>query len=294
MDIESIYASAPRLLTGPRSRTRQQSSDLNMLDNHRISQVAETGQLTPRARRATQGQTTPPTINEQIDYFALQKASQPTPSDTTTMNSPKADALPESLRRSSMPDVTPFAQFVKNSPPSPSNSRPTSHASEILQSPAPAATATTTIPNTTTTTPSNPAPPQIPPRSEKRRNSPTPSSQQQQQQQRQQQSARSSFDGPSRASQVVRGHGTGFEILRPGSLAVQQSATSNSADEMERQRAFGAPPVSLQNGSSGSVGRRRSGSWEGGRKLRKKRRGSSGSESGVEFADGRLGGAVRG
>lgn len=278
LDIESIYASAPGLLSGPRPRTRQQSSDLNMLDNHRISQVAETGQLTPRARRATE---TPTMLAEQVDYFGLRKNSQPTVQDAAVSSFPKADALPESLQKLSMPDVTPFAQFVKNSPPSPSSSRPTSKQSESgfpqrpmsrAQSPSAPALAYSTVtapPLTTVANPSEPrtTSPPIPPKSEKRRASPNSS-----------RSHRSSFDGPSRASQVLRGHGTGFEILRPGSL---HAPAPNLADGMEQQRA--APPVSMYNHHGYTVtSGRRSNSSESRRKLQKKRRPSVDSQSSWE------------
>lgn len=259
-DNGSISAAAPRLLTGTSARDlppRRPSVDLELLNNHRMSQAAETGQLTPRTRRTgdwsgPSAQVSAVSIPDQSDYFVnamvtpLSELRSP-----VTPNSPKIDALPAAVRRSSMPEgVTPFSQFCQTAPPTPrpissqasiqerSPQRPQSHAVSIYTSApsSPIKTAPTPREPATTQTTSRPgSQPSLQPH-------------------------RSSFD--KRESQILRGHGSGFEILRPGSLNPPKPAEH----PMQRQRA--APPISLHNNDY----RPRSGSADSRKKLKKKRR----------------------
>ena len=254
-DSGPISASAPALLTGQaRPRTRHQSSgDLEMLNSHRKSQAAETGQLTPRGRR--QGQSYSVDFSayvssardsrsvERSDYFSTQsKMPSPTSgnsSPTNPFSTPKLNALPAAVRRSSMPDVTPFAEFCKRASHDP---RPESLRSQSRDS------AQSVLPKSDNQSPCNSAPSSpIIPASEGAAEMKLPHPK------------RISFE--KRASQVIRGHGTGFEILKPGSLKPPMP----KEHPMERQRA--APPISLENST-----RTRSNSMESRRKLQKKRR----------------------
>jgi hypothetical protein len=246
-DAGPISAAAPDLLSNaqPMARKRHQSADLVMLDTHRRSQAAETGQLTPKARRPGQSRDSSVaslphsavTPTEHSDYFSVRpKAMKTSDSDSPTnpFPSPKIDALPASVRRSSMPDVTPFAKFCQTAPPSPrpEGYRPASQevfsgVCTLDEVPSP-----DFVPARPSSTPPPPA-----------HTEPT----------------RPSFE--KRESQVVRGHGTGFEILKTGSLNPPPPPT----DPLERQRA--APPISLHN-----THRPRSSSAGSRNKLQKKRR----------------------
>lgn len=250
-DTESISASAPRLLSGqaaPISRPRQRSVDREMLDSHRISQAAETGQLTPRVRRHGQSRDSsiaslPASTTgsaEPNDYFVNRQKPRSSPpsedgSPTNPFSTPKIDALPAAIRRSSMPDVTPFAQFCQTAPPTP---RPAS------QERAPETQPQSDAQSVNTTAPASPI-------------TPAPSSPEAAQPT---EPKRSSFE--KRESQVLRGYGTGFEILRPGSLNPPPPAAEHP---MQRQRA--APPISLH-----TAYRPRSSSADSRKKLQKKRR----------------------
>ena len=239
-DSGPISASAPALLTSqPRPRTRQQSSsDLDLLNKHRTSQVAETGQLTPRGRRTGQslsmdlaGYSGPRRDSASLErpkHFSTRKEgafpASGAASPPTTPSSPKIEALPVAVRRSSMPDVTPFTEFCKRTS---QNGRP-----ESLRSPSRESTQTSTpvsgAQSPLASTPSSPIMPASEGAAEMKLPPPL---------------SKMHFEHriEQRASQVIRGLGTGFEILRPGSLnppAVEEST-------MERQRAM--PPVSLQN-----------------------------------------------
>ena len=260
-DDEPISASAPMLLMGqprPRPRTRQQSSDLDLLNSHRISQAAETGQLTPRARRPGQSKSVDLnravrprsafTLSERLDYFgANARPSSSGEGSSPTSTSPKLGALPPSIRRSSMPDVTPFAQFCQSTP-RPSSSRGNSIESMIDSRPN-----SVDSQSIYESAPSSPimlmsegaAELKLPPLK------------------------RMSFERT--APEIMRGHGSGFEILRPGSL----NPPLPKEHPMERQKA--APPVSLHNSS-----RPRSSSADSRRKLQKKRRPSVGSATGSD------------
>lgn len=263
-DNEPISASAPRLLNRPPAavtKRRQQSADLDMLNSHRVSLAAEIGQLTPRGRKPGQSgdrsSTSLPasasTPTDQSDCFMVpHKLTQAPPpegaSSTNSLTTLKTDALPASIRRTSMPDVTPFAKFCQTAPPTPrpessrppsqassSNVRPPSHCPSVYTS----APGSPIKPVPTSTTPSEPAEVEL---------------------------KRASFE--KRQSRVIRGEGTGFEILKPGSLNPPPLAEH----PMQRQRAV--PPVSLHSGYQP-----RSTSADSRRKLQKKRRQSLDSQT---------------
>ncbi|KAK0926109.1 hypothetical protein LTR57_004359 [Friedmanniomyces endolithicus] len=155
-----------------------------------------------------------------------------------------------------MPDVTPFVQFCGTAPLSPRlvgqdttpNTRRQSDATSIYTS---APTSPVTQGKGSSRSPSRAALPV--PRSESRSSEPK----------------RTSFE--KQPSTVIRGHGTGFEILRPGSL---NPALPINEHPMQRQRA--APPISLHN-SYRSRSRSSSAGSVAGRRLQKKRRQSFGS-----------------
>lgn len=255
-DDGSISAAAPGLLSNaqPPPRQRQPSLDLHMLDTHRISQAAETGQLTPKVRRPGQSREssvaslpTPPSaiMGGQYDCFPrlqqpLRTTSSGGNSPINLFSSPKIDALPPAVRRSSMPDVTPFAQFCATAPPPrPEGYRPLSQGSVTN---ARRNIEASSISTTASLMPlaSNPPTP------------PTPA------EQGIAQPKRTSFE--KQTLQVIRGYGSGFEILKPGSLNPPMPVEH----PIERQRA--APPVSLYNAY-----RPRSSSADSRRKLQKRR-----------------------
>lgn len=112
------------------------------------------------------------------------------------LSSPKISALPLAIRRTSMPDVTPFAQFCKMAPPSPSleSSRPdsldnikTAISTISERSSWDLGALSRDLPEVESIAASESASPK-----------------------------QSVFE--KQPSQVLRGQGTGFEILRPGSL----------------------------------------------------------------------------
>ncbi|KAK3720426.1 hypothetical protein LTR37_003838 [Vermiconidia calcicola] len=245
-DIEPISASAPGLLTAqPRPRPRQQSiKDLELLNSHRISQAAETGQLTPRGRRPGQSYSVDFTrqsrSTERTDYFGgLPNSTRQRESPTNPFATPKIETLPSAARRSSMPNVTPFAEFCKRAS---NDARPGSLRSssrDSAQSPARKSDSH----NSYDSGPPSP----IMPASEGAAAMKLPPPK------------RTSFEKRPQNAQVLRGHGTGFEILKTGSL----NPPLPREHPMERQRA--APPLSLHNATrtqSGSAGSRN--------KLRKK------------------------
>ncbi|KAH9827104.1 hypothetical protein Tdes44962_MAKER03073 [Teratosphaeria destructans] len=263
-----ISAAAPALLSNgrPANRTKHQSADLIMLDTHRISQAAETGQLTPKVRRPGQSRdssvaSVPQSATTPTDYFDYQALRQrqslqngaDVNSPTNTISSPKIDALPIAVRRSSMPDVTPFAKFCQTAPPSPTSprldsGRRISQESTRIGRPPSAQSRYYAAPATPLA--SNPPTPPPPAQSA------------------QQEEERPSFER--RESQVLRGHGSGFEILKRGSFPVPVE------NPLERQKAM--PPVSLQN----TYDRSRSRSTGPGNKLQKKRRASADSQASSE------------
>lgn len=263
-DSGPIASAAPNLLnqaaqTQPTPRVRHYLVDFEMLNNRRMSQAAETGQLTPCVKK-------PPKIAElpgsfpvgyslkndgDAGYFAIKTAqstqSSPGSSNENSPTSPRLDALPAALRRSSMPEgVTPFAQFVQTAS---SSSRPASLKS--LSSPE-RSRPMSEVPSVYASAPSSPTKPGT---AQQPINRPMLRS--------------SEKERP--PSQVIRGEGSGFEILKPGSLHPVMPVEQLD----EKQRAV--PPVSLHN-----YGRSGSRSSSTGRKLQKKRRPSVDSHTSSE------------
>lgn len=279
-DADPISAHAPRLLSY-HPRLRQHSTDLDLMQNHRMSQAAETGQLTPRVRksgrsgdwanfgRGSQGQ------QDLNDYFSQERRHSPSPTEEEQLAKgkgksplmlPKIDTLPAAVRRSSLPDVTPFAKFCQTAPTSPI-SRPVSADdknvprlrtdSQSIYTSAPSSPATA-IPLVEL-----PAPVHSAEQPRAQQPQPQPSTEAAQQK-------RASFER--RASAVVRGHGTGFEILKAGTL----NPVIPGETPLEKQR-YG-PPISLHNSNTS---RPRSSSTDSRRKLRKKRWPSADGEPGI-------------
>ncbi|KAK4508325.1 hypothetical protein PRZ48_002063 [Zasmidium cellare] len=265
-DTEPIAASAPRLLN-QQARPREKSHELDLMHHNRISQAAETGQLAPRVRRpgfsgewasiATSG--LPATNSELGDYFTQHRTRSPSPgeggtrlmkvSSNTSPTSPKIESLPPAVRRSSMPNVTPFTQFCQTAPPSPlpEGYRPVSADSNLTIRPR------LDSHDSFVSAPSSPiktSPVELPAHVPSQTDTDTKS-----------QPQRKSFEH--RASSVIRGHGTGFEILKPGTFTVS----------LPGEQALDGPPVSLQNSS-----RPRSSSADSRRKLLRKKRRPSGDE----------------
>lgn len=213
-DSGPISSAAPRLLNQePQARPRHHSVDFELLNSHRQSQAAETGQLTPKTRKPTSsvdlsnytGNGIASSSLKDLGYLEPKPGARTTstpPSPRDNPSPPKVDALPAAVRRSSIPDVTPFAQFVQTAPVMP---RPASLPFAVLEVekrseatlsqhsvPSPPVTSTTSTPTAAT------------------KNNPT--------EQAAAGAVRPSFEKERRGSQVLRGHGTGFEILQPGSL----------------------------------------------------------------------------
>ncbi|KAK1067422.1 hypothetical protein LTR74_006468 [Friedmanniomyces endolithicus] len=265
-DLEPISASAPLLFTQPipRPRPRKQSVDFELMQTHRLSQAAETGQFTPRVRRPGQSRDSSVAsvpASQRGDYFGDRHKIPYTPasrgvSPTHAISTPKIDALPAAVRRSSMPDVTPFVQFCGTAPLSPRlvgqdtipNTRRQSDAMSIYTS---APSSPVIQDNGSSHSPTRTPLPV--PQSESISSEPK----------------RTSFE--KQPSTVIRGHGTGFEILRPGSLN-----PTLPVDEHPMQRQRAAPPISLHN-SYRSRSRSSSAGSVAGRRLQKKRRQSFGS-----------------
>lgn len=264
-----ISSAAPRLLSQkPRARPRHHSADFELLNSHRQSQAAETGQLTPRTRKPTQsmdfqgyasdGITS--SGSDELGYFAINPKAASTPSSPKGgPSSPKVAALPAAVRRSSIPDVTPFAQFVQTAPSPP---LPATSQSSILKE---EKSSEVTRPSVQVPTTPHSSILESPIEASSNRSEQTVAG-----------AVRQSFEKDRRGSQVIRGHGTGFEILKPGSLPAV--ATPPASPPAEKQN--GLPPVSLQNHGrmrSRSRSRPRSGGsmGGGGRKLQKKKRQSS-------------------
>lgn len=256
-DIETIVAAAPNLFTvqPARPRPRHSSSvDIEMLNKHRTSQAAEVGQLTPRVRREGPSPTRPSTSDTHLDYFG--SPHRPKPWGTLdrspdSLHSSVFELPAEPVRRSSLPDVTPFTQFCQKAPrpncrpPSADSGygvgRRNSESMSIYETP--------------------PSSPIMPASDGAAALSLQPALTLP--------SLRASFDIKSEA-QVLRGHGSGFEILRPGSLNPKLPPAAITTDSMEKPRS--GPPISLHNNSRPQS--RRSSSMESRRKLQKKRRSS--------------------
>ncbi|KXS96773.1 hypothetical protein AC578_5344 [Pseudocercospora eumusae] len=91
------------------------------------------------------------------------------------------------------------------------------------------------------------------------------------------QPSRPSFE--KKASSVVRGHGTGFEILKPGTLGTPTGPAECVPEKLHKSQPH-APPISLHNSMrTANTSRPRSSSAGSGRRLQKKRRPSSESET---------------
>ncbi|KAK5115972.1 hypothetical protein LTR62_000428 [Meristemomyces frigidus] len=265
-EVEAITASAPRLFTQPTPRRRDHSADLALMDNHRRSQVKDTGQLAPRTRSAGQSRDSSIASMRQVaehhDHIANQQA--PSPSDVSPTDpcfNPKIDALPPAIRRFSMPDVTPFTQFCQSAPKSPKlepaamreSSPSRRRQSESLGRMA-------SIPYSPALSPISP----VTPTDSAMTLAATESKSMQYQP--------NSFEHV--VSPVVRGHGSGFEILKPGSLPPPEP----TEQPVERPR---GPPVSLHNSRRSRSRSSSTGSTR--RKLQKKRQPSVDSVHGREL-----------
>ncbi|PPJ53696.1 hypothetical protein CBER1_00888 [Cercospora berteroae] len=237
-EVGAASISAPDL-TGLPQRQRQQSLDLDLMQIHRMSQAAETGQFAPRTRKANFSGSRPSSSSNSAKHSLRLRARSESPvaRPATDVKVPAdhyqypsaIESLPEAARRSTLPDVTPFAQFCRTGPPSPTSSSSSGKRStnEIKAEPAPTSLNMAPTANETEIVPERTA---------------------------QKHSSQSSTEN--RESSVLRGHGSGFEILRPGTFAA------------ERRRSV--PPLSLYNG----MPQARPGSMDGPRKLQKKRRSS--------------------
>jgi len=262
-----ISSAAPTLLSQkPRARPRHHSADFELLNSHRQSQAAETGQLTPRTRKPTHSMDFPgytsdgitSSGSDNLGYFGSKAQAISTPSSPNGGPSPpKVAALPAAVRRSSIPDVTPFAQFVQTapSPPLPASAVKEEKSAEVPR----ASVQVLTTPHSSIL---------VSPAKEPSSGKP---------EQTVAGAIRRSFERERRGPQVIRGHGTGFEILKPGSLPAVPIPPASPPSE--KQSVNGLPLVSLQNHGrmrSRSRSRPRSGSLGGGgRKLQKKKRQSS-------------------
>ncbi|CAK4032816.1 Hypothetical predicted protein [Lecanosticta acicola] len=278
-DNEPIAASAPRLLNHqPRSRPRQHSSDLDLMQSHRNSQAAETGQFTPRFRRpgpsgdwsnfSRISHTTP---TESNDYFSQQRKESPSITDENAVSHAKGkhvspiDTLPAAVRRSSLPDVTPFAKFCQTAPSSPISPPGIAYDRETPRLRSDSTNIHASAPSSpATVVPLAELPATVPISSP-----PQPSTQQSPAAPGAVQQTRTSFER--RASSVLRGHGTGFEILKAGTL----KPVIPGENAVDRPNA--GPPVNLHDSSDS---RPRSSSTDSRRKLRKKRWPSADGEGG--------------
>lgn len=224
---------------------RQQSSkDLDLLNSHRVFQAAETGQFTPRGGRPGQSHSAdftpssrppgePIVFESALDTRPVHRQSGSESGTSANLDlTAKVEALPPAFRRSSLPDLTPFTEFCKRIS---QDARPGSSRSRSRDSTQSEASKSESPVDSTTSSPIIAA-------SEGAAELKLPLGQ------------RPSFE--ERVSQVLRGQGSGFEILKPGSF----DWTSPS------QRPSAAPPVSLCNGS-----RARSGCDDERNRLRKKR-----------------------
>ncbi|EMD00709.1 hypothetical protein BAUCODRAFT_29069 [Baudoinia panamericana UAMH 10762] len=298
-DTEPISAAAPKLLTHqPSSKPRNRSVDFEMMNSHRVSLAAETGQLAPRTRRpGRSGECTNVglvTNPEQSDYSSQRSAALLSPvqstSPTSPLSTPRVEALPPAVRRASMPDVTPFTQFCQSTPPSPQLERrrlTDLHSYTTTSAQYQGADTTVSLPSDIpaelpAAVPTMPA--RSPPISRAlivhpASMAPPPE--------------RTSFE--KRGSQILRGHGTGFEILKPGSLNPTLPFHLLPANDGSHEKQHTAPPVSLHNAYRSSRSRSRSSSvGAAGRKLQKKRRASTDSTASNETHRSWLKGSNRG
>lgn len=256
-DSGPISSAAPRLLTQkPQARPRHHSADFELLNRHRKSQAAETGQLTPKTRKPTSSVDlsgcTGNGISNDPGYFGGKpdaKTTSKPPSPRENPSPPKVDALPAAVRRSSIPDVTPFAQFVQTAPAMP---HPASLPFAVVEAEKRSDIA---LPQRSVRSP--PVPLTAPMQAAVNMKGST--------EQAAAGAVRPSFEKERRGSQVLRGHGTGFEILQPGSLPAMAPAVSPPPEKYHA-----VPPVSLQQYARSRS--RSSSRGSRGRKLQKKRR----------------------
>ncbi|KXT17906.1 hypothetical protein AC579_5936 [Pseudocercospora musae] len=301
-DSEPIAAAAPGLLNH-QIKQRQHSTDLDLMHSHRMSQAAETGQLTPRIRRpGFSGEwasiaNTPMAISaEPSDYFCRARSQSPDKShlagslasSARTFVPPSIDTLPPAVRRASLPGpkVASFADFCQTAPPSPmrDHHRPASAGSVMSTKSAmqivgdslsefmsaPSRPAETTAPRIRPPEPST-QPKETP--------APRPA-----------QPSSSSFE--KKASSVVRGHGSGFEILKPGTFGTPTAPAEHVPEKLQKSQPQ-APPISLHNSvRTANTSRPRSSSAGSGRRLQKKRRPSSESETSSDGRSGSRGSVV--
>jgi hypothetical protein len=258
-DSGPISSAAPRLFTQKtQARPRHHSVDFELLNSHRQSQAAETGQLTPKTRKPTSSvdlSGVASSSSRDLGYFALKadgKISLTPPLPRDNPSPPKVDALPAAVRRSSIPDVTPFTQFVQTAPAMPRSASLQFPVAEGGKSPEAASPKPSIL-----SPPINSIAPQLPAAKKNvHAEQATPGA------------VRPSFEKERRASQVLRGHGTGFEILQPGSLPAMIPALLPPPE-----KSHAVPPVALQNYTRARS--RSSSRGSTGRKLQKKRRGLS-------------------
>ncbi|GAB7325696.1 hypothetical protein MBLNU13_g09667t1 [Cladosporium sp. NU13] len=260
-DSGPISSAAPRLLNQkPQARPRHHSVDFELLNSHRQSQAAETGQLTPKTRKPTSsvdlsgytGNGIASSSSKDLGYFSLKPGAKTTstpPSPQDNPSPPKVDAPPDAVRRSSIPDVTPSAQFVQNAPAMP---RPASLPFAVVEVEKRSEAALSKHPVPSLPIVSTTSAPAV-----ATKNSPT--------EQAAAGAVRPSFEKERRGSQVLRGHGSGFEILQPGSLPAMTPAISPPPEKYHA-----VPPVSLQKYARSRS--RSSSRGSTGRKLQKKNR----------------------
>lgn len=129
------------LQNNQKTKKQKQSTDLDL---RRISQAAETGQLTPRVKkRDEQGEQARNLHHEIGDYdfhYApppLNRRGQSSPTDRSPPTTPWPSSpqlenplLPPSVFRSSLPDVTPFTEFCMSGPTVLQKNRRTSDVSD--------------------------------------------------------------------------------------------------------------------------------------------------------------------
>lgn len=268
-DSNPISSAAPKLLTHKsKARPRQHSADFELLNSHHRCQAAEIGQFTPRKRKPTWSAEVVGYMSDGVPSSGSEDAgySEPRPAQAAAVSAPsslkndpsppKIAALPAAVRRSSLPNVTSFAQFLQTAPALPQSASPQSleeelqrHRKRDVKAPI-TMTATPPIQETASSVkPEDVVAGAVQP----------------------------SFEKTRRPSQVIRGHGTGFEILKPGSLEPLLLEPSPSPSPERKHR---VPPVSLH---SYARSRSRSSSLGStGRKLQKKRRLSIGTETSLE------------
>lgn len=236
-DSGPISSAAPSLLNHtPQTKSRHHSVDFELLDSHRQAQAAETGDLTPRTSRPTNSMDLHGYLSSrfaasgsgELGYFGPKAVTtiSSTPASPSRDPSPaKVAALSAAARRTSIPDVTPSAQFVQNASSMPRRGSLQIPLAEMEKSPE-------------VSKPSNMAGP--PPDQVVKMASPKPK-RTSMSEQTTDGAVRPSFEKERRASQVIRGHGTGFEILKPGSLPAATPAMSPPPEKL-----YALPPISLQ------------------------------------------------